>query len=98
RFSRDWSSDVCSSDLLLFSEHEKTDLLNRIFQLEREVEPVSEGRYRRLYNWKAAVLVAACSIAAIVGFFWLRPANEVEKALSLRSEERRVGKEWRCGW
>lgn len=87
-FSQIWESSAGKEiPDLLFSEHEKTDLLNRIFQLEREVEPVSEGRYRRLYNWKAAVLVAACSIAAIVGFFWLRPANEVEKALSLAVAE-----------
>src|SRR5436309_15611120 len=56
-FSRDWSSDVCSSDLM----------------------------------WKCRSLDPALPHPGIEGvFFWTRPPT--------RSEERRVGKEYRVRW
>src|SRR5690606_40675478 len=62
RFSRDWSSDVCSSDL---------KKLVAIFS-QKQVDAIGNSR-RGLSNW-------------------LKETGEAP----VRSEERRVGKEWRA--
>src|SRR5690606_40673519 len=87
RFSRDWSSDVCSSDLRALAE--------RILAL---LSPLA-GRYG----------VAGAVFALAVEEFFEPPLRVVvvgpterttglrAAALALRSEERRVGTEWRAG-
>src|SRR5207302_8694197 len=69
-FSRDWSSDVCSSDL--------EELVSRLLD-DRGLEPVGEeARYQ---------------------FLGVRPLVErarLDVDPGRRSEERRVGKEWKC--
>src|SRR5690606_39300376 len=81
RFSRDWSSDVCSSDLL----REKQKL--------RTMYGVLERQFRRYYE-------EADRRPGVTGDYLLqilesRLDNVVWRA---RSEERRVGKEWRGRW
>src|SRR5439155_17018132 len=88
RWPRDWSSDVCSSDLLL----ERQPLLQPCQQLGRRqqlyarggkldgqrqpIQPPTDRRHR--------LGVLAAEVKA--------------RAVRLRSEERRVGKECRCRW
>src|SRR5206468_4400814 len=86
RSDRDWSSDVCSSDLTVGdlireavgkkadSGYFETEILQPLKvkgMLERDVSTLSGGELQR-------VAIALC--------------------LGRRSEERRVGKEWRSGW
>src|SRR5690606_40793513 len=89
RFSRDWSSDVCSSDLplelacavedlIVGLELLAADAVQRLVLTGVDVSAVVEGLEEDLH----AALMAL-----------LRGADEV-----VRSEERRVGKEWRPGW
>src|SRR5690606_41085215 len=76
RFSRDWSSDVCSSDL-------------------------DAGFAMKAVEWKpvtgdgATVDVRALSGEATPTVAYARTAFDAGEG---RSEERRVGKECRCGW
>src|SRR5690606_40668073 len=97
RFSRDWSSDVCSSDLLGFdflkadrdgglSKTEGAELLDTV-----EVAAWFGG---------PAVGVADVGFGAIEAVEVYAPGG-VGGGFFLhgrRSEERRVGREWRCGW
>src|SRR5690606_40664792 len=85
RFSRDWSSDVCSSDLRDFYWYSPT--LKR--QLENVtgdilVSPANEGEVLR-------VLAAAYELGIPVTPRGTGTGN-------YRSEERRVGKEGRTRW
>src|SRR5690606_40904650 len=70
RFSRDWSSDVCSSDLL------------GVYQLGEEEEAARYG--------------------VKPGDFKIEDVNNdgryTDEDRQFRSEERRVGKEWRARW
>src|SRR5690606_41128616 len=77
RFSRDWSSDVCSSDLGL--EH----LLSSWAETEQPSSSASGMSNARLHASSAKEKLEAAK------------ADLVE---SIRSEERRVGKECRSGW
>src|SRR5690606_39882126 len=85
RFSRDWSSDVCSSDLKYIYEHKNwTDFswndkaLNAVFGEVKLMQGKIIGQMNAL------------------GFSAKEEATLT--ALTLRSEERRVGKECRCRW
>src|SRR5206468_7555187 len=94
RSDRDWSSDVCSSDL----NSRELDRRSRFTEAILESIPTgvlsiaSDGRIQR-------------SNRALSKIF---PIEQVERATRLedlftredtaRSEERRVGKECRCGW
>src|SRR5690606_39730667 len=75
RFSRDWSSDVCSSDLLL------GELAVRVHVVDADAEHLGAGRPHLVDRVaeRADLLGAAGRVV-------------------LRSEERRVGKEWRARW
>src|SRR5690606_40735515 len=96
RFSRDWSSDVCSSDLSGISHVEQravrgeaeavgaVEVLGRDGGLARVgIEPVHAGRQLEL---RFLSLVVPEDAVAGVG--------EPDRP---RSEERRVGKEWGSG-
>src|SRR5690606_39475617 len=84
RFSRDWSSDVCSSDLPVPSNGRigMTDLQNWTPRPQPE-RKVLEGRYVRLEPLNPG-----------------KHGDELFAASSVedRSEERRVGKEGRSAW
>src|SRR5690606_39550931 len=96
RFSRDWSSDVCSSDL--------TDvLLTNYFVIDFETTNLEKGSARNLDN-----SIVLCSIRDN-GRVHSEFTNEynIHRACSLaeskllvahRSEERRVGKECSSRW
>src|SRR5690606_40976579 len=80
RFSRDWSSDVCSSDLI--------GLVNdRIGLPEVHCRQVMQPAGDKQFLDASAAMVAAYKV--IIEVTVTIPANEI------RSEERRVGKEWR---
>src|SRR5690606_39416357 len=90
RFSRDWSSDVCSSDLL--------QVYFRTAQ--SEVEPGAAERLSRI-----ARLVRTMDGAVVLLEGHADPRGDEQYNIELsqaraesRSEERRVGKEWRSRW
>src|SRR5699024_11542201 len=89
RSKRDWSSDVCSSDL--FFAHTADHLFGEVWS-----RPGLSHRDRRLLLLGALTAqgntdVADIQVGAALGNGELTP-DELE-----RSEERRVGKEWRRG-
>src|SRR5690606_41181872 len=93
RFSRDWSSDVCSSDLPCSA----TGTIRRHPDLPHlrnagDIEPLVALQARlldRAWEWLrpgGRLVYAVCSLI---------PAEGEEQ---VRSEERRVGKVGRAGW
>src|SRR5690606_40367354 len=82
RFSRDWSSDVCSSDLHLRSQRTLNGLKPRF--VGPRVSLVVMRRDREM----AQGGVGACGQDGGAG----------GARCDRRSEERRVGKEWRSRW
>src|SRR5690606_40938828 len=88
-FSRDWSSDVCSSDLVLVSLNSKTPKTGYSFGCES----------RKMLNYKCFCgaegirthILFVTKHLSIIQFFKIIS----RKLLHLRSEERRVGKECR---
>src|SRR5207302_3243364 len=82
RFSRDWSSDVCSSDLTrrLWAGRPGTDTC------------LACARFRRMVDQVFWLVIG-------LAFFVLVETSVVLFVIAMvRSEERRVGKECRCGW
>src|SRR5690606_40541219 len=84
RFSRDWSSDVCSSDLPLFDRH------------KGGFHPPSHIAVLRLPA-NARCTKAWISPTMPVLPYGLQPMA-LSPLQVKRSEERRVGKECRCRW
>src|SRR5690606_41071689 len=87
RFSRDWSSDVCSSDLTAITSHNQNDqnLAERNWSLShtffyRHWSFWRRTPYHNTYMSNHALPASHCS------------------ANIFRSEERRVGKECRSRW
>src|SRR5690606_39612657 len=86
RFSRDWSSDVCSSDL---------------YGAERVLLTLAEGFAARGHDvtleipHEGPALDAARRLKGVRVWHSRRPRLP-RNAIELRSEERRVGKEGRC--
>src|SRR5205814_3143514 len=82
----DWSSDVCSSDLILaqpLAGHRDRDfeqIARDLFDIAADVTYFGEFRGLDLQERR------------------LRQTREAARDLGLRSEERRVGKECRCVW
>src|SRR5690606_39734893 len=90
RFSRDWSSDVCSSDL---GVKRKESFPSFLLNLYREIG------FRYLFtNPKDGILVTLSAMAVLIFLFLTitEPSN-VNETDVYRSEERRVGKESRSG-
>src|SRR5690606_39888200 len=91
RFSRDWSSDVCSSDLLLF-------LLLLGCSLWLTVNHYSFHKSKFINSSNAISGTVYSQTSSVSDYFRLKKDNEAlyEENLrlkKLRSEERRVGKE-----
>src|SRR5207253_5495699 len=94
RWPRDWSSDVCSSDLM--NENNKIELRGRVYQrqkrsldhapLHRDNGGRADGSAAFLRRGSAAGTSATPST----------PRLRTHSLWRLRSEERRVGKECRC--
>src|SRR5690606_40583724 len=91
RFSRDWSSDVCSSDL--------DDLVNE--SLPKRIEETLKGDFfadeaRRFIDSSIDDALAR-PLPDMIGNIETGQLDRL-KAQITRSEERRVGKEWRGWW
>src|SRR5258707_6028976 len=82
RYWRDWSSDVCSSDLGVFAAH----------------AAVSALYARDTRGGGGAVIDAALYGAALRVLEWTLAAYDRLGVVRERSEERRVGKECRSRW
>src|SRR5699024_11828800 len=86
---RDWSSDVCSSDLLQRSDVNLREILTKSFpgiQLESYVVFVHQEF--TLFTEKNSTILLASQIQSFI-----RTLNKIP-----RSEERRVGKECKSRW
>src|SRR5690606_40521948 len=95
RFSRDWSSDVCSSDLLYF---ESIGFIISFVILGKFLEERVKRRARQ--ELRDIFSLGAKEVLAKRGDQFV-PVPLEELVLGDRSEERRVGKEcgsrWCCG-
>src|SRR5690606_40886930 len=95
RFSRDWSSDVCSSDLV---ERQRQHVL--VGGLEGHLELLLDLQQPVEVIGVAAVLAElgdlADALSYLAGHF--RRIVDDDLVAAARSEERRVGKECRSRW
>src|SRR5207253_6089437 len=91
RWPRDWSSDVCSSDLAApvegHLEPAGHGLGSLVGDAGAEVQRGALARGAHLGDGEISRGIGAGAIAEVVGDVGVE-----------RSEERRVGKEWRGGW
>src|SRR5690606_40996564 len=94
RFSRDWSSDVCSSDLAPLPAPPLT-FLDRLQVSFSQLAAVIPALFGAL-----VILFAGYLLARLVqrGAERLFRRMQLNALLERRSEERRVGKGCRCGW
>src|SRR5690625_5724539 len=83
RWPRDWSSDVCSSDLTTLTEATRNHEL-----IVQGVSPRGALALSRI----------AKAHAYISGRDFVVPEDVIAMFVDTRSEERRVGKECRSGW
>src|SRR5207249_9273165 len=97
RSKRDWSSDVCSSDL--------ADKFGKVIDLPKQEWLPNAGSSVSLNASIAIQLQKGPGTQDPLGFYeYVRPAlrdagfQYVGEILEERSEERRVGKEGRCRW
>src|SRR5690606_40549002 len=96
RFSRDWSSDVCSSDLGAY-DPERVQLCVQAMILEEHGYTCNEGiLYYTASKERVRVVfddeLRAMTRAAVDGLRLIAVGGRI------RSEERRVGKECRARW
>src|SRR5437763_12711128 len=82
RYIGDWSSDVCSSDLKFRAAGVTVASIGRA--------PASAAL--------AAEFTAPHVLLSSVDLTSIEEAGKAITAVAARSEERRVGKEWRAGW
>src|SRR5699024_11580973 len=95
RSKRDWSSDVCSSDLpytdeLMYSIVRNIGLDVEMFTEDYESE-LTEKIYQKNLNIAAEMKVKTTPSCVI-----FKDDDEKEAMRLNRSEERRVGREWRA--
>src|SRR5207302_7438081 len=92
RFSRDWSSDVCSSDLICMRNYMGWDNASTI---ATEVERPQRTYPRAML---AAVVIVALSYVLPFAAMWMTGLAPTAWETGSRSEERRVGKGGGSGW
>src|SRR5207302_3551762 len=97
RFSRDWSSDVCSSDLKTEESRQIQEEMDRLVtehraRIQANSDAVAKER-ERFFSWRLQKQQEEQKITDTVSHF----VTENPITRGVRSEERRVGKEWRCG-
>src|SRR5699024_11672321 len=92
RSKRDWSSDVCSSDLQLptVALHGPRTVSENVRHVtgtvnEQPVDPI---------GWQAVTMMWALKVIRST----TAAARRGRRRWPWRSEERRVGKEWSAGW
>src|SRR5206468_9917401 len=93
RSDRDWSSDVCSSDLVFLAATKAKNAKNALAFLSGIDEPATQLAFSKAKG--SIPVVHDVDVSSLPAYqrmstraFWTSPV--------LRSEERRVGKEWRC--
>src|SRR5207302_7627709 len=89
RFSRDWSSDVCSSDLKAWNDLKRGGFLNALTDEKRKESREMSHRLTR----KGMPRMPSDDLEFDEG---LTPAADEWAEFRDRSEERRVGKGGRC--
>src|SRR5690606_40944256 len=93
RFSRDWSSDVCSSDLT------DIELLGQKLGASLAAFEQRSGQRLKLWFEPGKFLVSESGyLVAAVNVIKETPSTTFAGLNTGRSEERRVGKEGGCGW
>src|SRR5690606_40934023 len=91
RFSRDWSSDVCSSDLVQDIKHlAVTQYFNRRAVDLEQIDPFPSKALQAVFRILADAFQR-------IGFRVMNIPCTRKFRRDMRSEERRVGKEWRSG-
>src|SRR5690606_39641880 len=90
RFSRDWSSDVCSSDL---NQLNHKNLVEEAYF----IDPISGIKISKFYEG-SRIIDATNNEELRALMVQLRKLHEGDYQFKERSEERRVGKECRTGW
>src|SRR5207253_7408694 len=86
RWPRDWSSDVCSSDLSELYDAAKVDGANAFYRFFKISIPMI-----------SPVIFYNLVLATIAAFQYFLTAYVIyQNTAGPRSEERRVGKEWRA--
>src|SRR5690606_40942616 len=96
RFSRDWSSDMCSSDLIIRDTEKLEQEIVQTSEALKEITGFSPTLFRPVggsYN-KHIINTAAENGHHVVLWSWHQDTKDWRN----RSEERRVGKESRYGW
>src|SRR5699024_11817604 len=88
RSKRDWSSDVCSSDLVGFVLGYFTVFIRDIDNLLTHII--------RLFFYASPIIWVGGRLPPEYG--WLVAINPIAILVDARSEERRVGKECGCRW
>src|SRR5690606_40098692 len=90
RFSRDWSSDVCSSDLAVGLEEPALASLARAAYRLLGLQSFFTAGPKEIRAWTVPVGATAPQAAGAIH-------SDFERCF-IRSEERRVGKECRSRW
>src|SRR5690606_39283455 len=98
RFSRDWSSDVCSSDLFV-SLYQMLDVLlnSRVLIAVNCDWPAVYDLLKLVNNISRYINCSYCAVLAGVSVCSVGVVYQ-SRYRFVRSEERRVGKVWRCRW
>src|SRR5690606_40109979 len=98
RFSRDWSSDVCSSDLIYLVWLALAFGVRSWVQWRRTGDAGFRGAAldRGTVQWWARLLFVAALVAGVAGP--IAALAGLPPLPGARSEERRVGKERRWWW
>src|SRR5690606_40508859 len=97
RFSRDWSSDVCSSDLVIAHvDHGKTTMSDSLLAASGIISPSVAGQALALDSMKLEQNRQMTIRGANVTLFYETDGKEYVINM-IRSEERRVGNECRYG-
>src|SRR5690606_40629681 len=93
RFSRDWSSDVCSSDLLFYPILSYFNILNGLLGYAYLILILQAIQSILSQFARAVGKIKTFAANGIIQTFVLGFSNIV--LIVVRSEERRVGKEWK---
>src|SRR5690606_40264167 len=92
RFSRDWSSDVCSSDLRLYLSRQLFEEALHVQFYLTLLDTYIPNPDVRAEAFAAIENIPSIRKKAQFCFKWMDSVQELEKLQTRRSEERRVGK------
>src|SRR5690606_39441696 len=98
RFSRDWSSDVCSSDLIERISQKSKKLQTENLDLRNQTITLLNKRFEEETNNMLAFFKARSEKEEELRKEHEEHFEKEEALLKDRSEERRVGKECRYRW